>query len=178
MTARQQTDIHWNVRPVIRASALALALAVAAGVLTGCRVTGLVFTGGQIRITSPGASSTVSELPMKITWTAGSLARPGDQFAVFLDQPTIRPGQNVLKLVPESCRNLPTCSREQFLKQVKVWITKSPALVLDSIPRANPIGNDREYHSVTVVVVDKSLKRVGEQFASIDFIYQRGVIDF
>ncbi|WP_007507777.1 MULTISPECIES: hypothetical protein [Pseudofrankia] len=178
MTARQQTDIHRNARSRIRASALALALVVAAGVLTGCRVTGLVFTAGQIRITSPGASSTVSELPMKITWTAGNLARPGDQFAVFLDQPTIRPGQNVLKLVPESCRNLPTCSREQFLRQAKVWVTKSPALVLDSIPRANPIGDNREYHSVTIVLVDQSLKRLGEQFASIDFIYQRGVINF
>lgn len=162
---------HWRV---IRASTLVAVLVAAATLLTGCRTSGLVFAKSQFHITSPGTSSTTT-LPLKISWNAGSLARPGDRFAVFLDRETIQPGQNVLRLIPDSCKQIPTCSREQFLEQEKVWLTAQPSLVLEVLPSTIPADHrgGKEYHSLTVIILDSSLRRTGEEFATTDFVYHR-----
>ncbi|WP_248830721.1 hypothetical protein [Frankia sp. Mgl5] len=88
---------------------------------------------------------------------------------------TIQPGQSVLDLVPDSCRRLPTCAAEEFLERKNVWLTSDPSLVLDTLPTTSPTGRDgsKEYHALTVVVLDGALRRTGEEFASTEFIHVR-----
>lgn len=161
-------------RAMVGHSALVVALLAAAAALSGCRTSGLVFGTSQLRIAAPRASSTVT-LPLRLSWSAGGLYRPGDQFAVFLDTRTIRPGQDVMSLVPETCRRLPLCPRADYLEEKQAWVTTSPSLVLDQIPVLSLTGasSGKEYHTVTVVILDKAGRRIGEQFASADFVYVR-----
>jgi hypothetical protein len=115
---------------------------------------------------------------MTIAWTAKGVYQPGDSFGVFLDRGTIRPGQNVLSVLPDVCKQNPSCSRQSYFQQVNVWITSQPSLMLSALPEASVTGHStgREDHSVTVVILNSKGARVGEAFASADFVYLRKAI--
>jgi hypothetical protein len=172
-TVMQMTDTSGtSARTVFGIVLGILALAV---LVTGCRTSGLLFTkSSDFRILSPASSAEV-KLPLRVTWTAGGSYRPGDRFAVFLDRGTIGPGENLSKLIPDACKKAPSCSGETFLQQEKVYVTSSPEVILATLPRSSVTGHStgKEDHSVTVVILDSSGARVGEAFASTDFIYIR-----
>jgi hypothetical protein len=148
---------------------------IVAGLLTGCRTSGLLFSkNANFRILSPHSSSAVT-LPMTIAWTAKGVYKPGDSFAVFLDRGTIRPGQNVLSVLPDTCKQNPSCSRQSYFQQVNVWITSQPSLMLNALPESSLTGHStgKENHSITVVILNNRGARLGEAFASADFVFVR-----
>ncbi|HET9732351.1 MAG TPA: hypothetical protein VFP54_06700 [Acidimicrobiales bacterium] len=149
---------------------LALALA-----LAGCRASGMVFVkSSTFRIVEPNPFGTVT-LPLTVKWTEGAPFRPGDRFALFLDRGSIGIGENILHLVPDSCRKVPTCSPSQYLQQRNVYVTNTTSMSLATLPSTSLTGHStgKEDHTVVIVVLDSSGTRVGEQYASVDFVYQR-----
>lgn len=158
-------------RASTRASALAVTLLVAAGFLAGCRTTGLVFGSSELRVTSPSSAATVT-LPMTVTWTAGGLYQPGDSYAVFLDQQPVGPGRSVLDVIPDACKAIPTCPRADYLRQANVWLATRPSLVLATLPETGQRAG-REYHTITIVLLNSGQVRTSEEFASVDFVYLR-----
>ncbi len=161
-----------------KACASAVGLLVVTVLLAGCRTSGLYFVKTQLRILSPQDSSTVT-LPLRITWTAGNLYRPGDRFAVFLDSNNmIKVGQNISALLPQSCRVLVTCSHTSYLQQANVWLTSKPTLVLPTLPRTSLTDQSvgKEYHTATVIILSASGVRIGEEFATTNFVYIRQAV--
>ena len=144
----------------------AAAMLLACG-LAGCRTSGLEFGQYQLRFLSPGQSSTV-QLPLRITWTAGDLYRSGDSYAVFVDTQPVGPGRSVTDLLPADCKVMPDCSRESYYQQANAWLTDKPSLVLDALPASSTSGRGEGYHTITVVILNRSQVRVGEEFATLD----------
>jgi hypothetical protein len=155
-----------------RATALVIAVLAITPFLAGCRTTGIVLGGYQLHVVRPGANSTET-LPMTITWTAGSLYQPGDSYAVFLDSTPIGVGRSITDLVPMSCLQMPGCSRATYYQQANVWLTSQPSLTLTSIPEIAGQNSAREYHTITIVILNKSQVRTSEEYASLDFLYLR-----
>jgi hypothetical protein len=143
-----------------------------ASVLAGCRTTGLVFGGYQLRVLSPGANSTAT-VPMTVTWTAGDLFQPGDRYAVFVDATPIGVGRSITDLVPQSCLATPGCSRATYYQQASVWLTSKPSLTMTSIPDVLGQNSGREYHTLIIILLNKSQVRMSEEYASLDFLYMR-----
>jgi hypothetical protein len=173
--AHGQGRIGQRLGALIRAGVVVTCLVAVASLVAGCRTSGLLFTtNGSFRILSPHSSSTV-KLPITIAWTANGVYRSGDSFAVFLDRGTIRPGQNVSSVLPDICKQNPSCSRQSYFQQVNVWITSQPSLKLNTLPESSLTGRStgKEDHSVTVVILNNKGARVGEAFASADFVYLR-----
>ena len=94
-------------------------------------------------------------LPLKVTWTDGGPAAGAARFAVFLDQGTIRPGENLSSLLPDFCKVDPTCPHNEYLLQQNVYVTSVPSLILTTLPQTTLGGHDsaREYHTLVVVVI-------------------------
>ena len=156
-------------------AAAAFTLLALAFLLAGCRTSGLIFTKvAAFRILSPSSSSSVT-LPLKVTWTDGGPAAGAAHFAVFLDQGTIRPGENLSSLLPNFCKVDPTCPHNEYLLQQNIYVTSVPSLILRTLPQTTLGGHDsaREYHTLVVVVINSSGARVGEAFAATSFIYTR-----
>lgn len=171
-TPRRRKPARRRRRAALRTGASVIALVVLAGLLTACRTSGLVFRKTDLRIESPDAASAVT-LPLTIRWNPGGALKEGHTFAVFLDRPTIKSGASVMDVIPDSCLKLPSCDRADYLEQEKVWITASPSLVLTTLPRTADHSSGKEFHTVTVIVLDAAQKRATEEFSSIDFVYRR-----
>jgi len=159
-------------RSAFRATAMVAVVLALAGALAGCRTSGLVFGGYQLRVVSPGQNSTVT-LPMTITWSAGDLYQPGDTYAVFVDGTPVGVGRSITDLIPQSCLVVPDCSRTPYYEQANVWLTTKPSLVLTSIQQVNGQNSNREFHVLTIILLDKAQVRVSEEYASLDFLYVR-----
>lgn len=150
-------------------------IATMASLTTGCRASGMIFTKSSgFRIVSPSSFSSVS-LPLTVSWTEGAPFQSGDKFAVFIDRGSIGIGDNVRSLIPKSCREVSTCSQDQYLQQQDVYVTTSASLNLPTLPSTSLTGHSsgKEDHEIVVVVLDGSGHRVGEQYASVDFVYNR-----
>ena len=135
----------------------------------------MVFTkSSSFRILSPRSFATVN-LPMTISWTEGAPYRPGDKFAIFLDRGSIAVGKSVLSLIPSSCREVPSCSQDQYLQRENVFVSTTSSISLPTLPSTSLTGHSsgKEDHEIVVVVLSDSGQRVGEQYASVDFIYDR-----
>lgn len=148
-------------------TALLTAVLLLAALLAGCRTSGLEFGQYQLRILTPGESSSVT-LPLRITWTAGGLYRPGDSYAVFVDTQPIGPGRSVTDLLPDACKVMPNCSRETYYAQANVWLTQKPSLVIRYLPESSVAGRGREYHKITIVILNPAQVRTGEDFTTLD----------
>jgi hypothetical protein len=146
---------------------LVAAVVLLVSALAGCRTNGLEFGRYQLRILSPEANSTVTA-PLRLTWTAGNLFQPGDSYAVFVDTQPIGPGRNVTDLLPAECKVLPDCDKLSYYEQANVWLTNKPSLVLQYLPDSSIAGNGKEYHTITVVILNQAQVRIGEEYATVD----------
>lgn len=148
-------------------SMLLAAVLLLVSALVGCRTSGLEFGRYQLRILSPATNSTVTGT-LTLTWTVGNLFQPGDSYAVFIDTPPIGPGRNVTDLLPDACKVMPTCDKASYYLQANVWLTSKPSLVLNYLPDSSISGRGKEYHTITVVILNRAQVRTGEEYASLD----------
>lgn len=149
-------------------------LIAAVTLFTGCRISGLAFVkSSEFRFVSPKSSTPVTTLPLRVTWSSGTLLKPGDRYALFMDQGPISVGVNILSLVPQSCRAERSCAVNAFLAQQYVWQTTKPWVTLSALPTTSLTGNSsgRQEESLTVVILNRVGVRTGEEFATEDFVY-------
>lgn len=151
-------------------------IAVLSMLVTGCRTTGMTFSkSDSLKMLAPSTASRVS-LPLTVRWTAGAAdAPPGSRFAAFLDRGTVSPGEAVTSVLTEECAKQPkTCNQSQLLAEAGVFLTTTPSLLLRTLPTKLTHGTTgQEIHTLTVVVVDGSGKRRGEEFIRTEFEYER-----
>jgi hypothetical protein len=138
----------------------------------GCGVHGLSFVQDKrVDITAPKERSKVA-LPVTVAWTAKGDAH--HSFAVLVDQAPPRTGKTLPWLYRgmDSCRGetgRQLCATPAFLAGRNVFRTSQTHFTVDHVNRFT--GNDRrrQFHEVTVVLLDAQGRRVGEGAWSVQF---------
>ena len=127
----------------------------------------------RVTIVAPGDRAEV-RLPVTVTWTVrdfqvtgpdGSSRRDAGYFGVYIDRAPQPPERKQDWLVKDDrrCAQTPGCPDEAFLAQRDVHATKQTSFVIDRLP--SPTGNAarrREFHEVTIVLLNGRGERIGE----------------
>lgn len=166
-----------------RATAIACTLVMAA--LSGCAVQGLAFqVDDRLEILSPADREKV-RLPVTVTWEIrdfevtgpdGSTDPESGYFGVFLDRAPPPPGETVEWVAKDdrSCHPRDGCPSKQYLAERGIFTTTEEQFVLKSLP---PPTDDqtrrREFHEVTIVLLDGSGRRIGESAFTSEFEVKR-----
>ena len=121
---------------------------------TGC--SDLLFRNDhRISITSPGSYATVG-VPLTVTWTARDFSAPGDgSYAIFLDRDPQPPGQTLAQFGGNP---------------YDIFTSTQPRLTLQQIePHQAADALERNQHDITVILLDRSGRRIGESQAFVQF---------
>jgi hypothetical protein len=143
-----------------RRPCLVLGLVLCAG-LSGCAFSGIdLVQDHSVTIVAPADQASVS-LPLRVTWT-GSLA-PGQTFALFVDETTLRPGQTLRSLARHdpACLATPGCPGPSWLSGHGIYVTRSHSLTLTYLANLATVPGSRNAHTLTIVKLAQG-RRVGE----------------
>lgn len=135
--------------------------------LTGCSLRGLNFVrDDRVKIVTPARDSVV-RLPVTVDWTVKDFETgPGrGSFAVFVDGSPQAPGRTLAHLFrnDKRCRVDPECPDAADLAERRIYTTFDSTFVIEELPFAgSDDGKQREFHDVTIVLLDAEGKRIGE----------------
>jgi hypothetical protein len=167
-----------------RAGVVALAAALPL-LLSGCIPQGLAFRiDKRVTIDAPKARSEVS-LPVTVRWSVrdfqvvdpGTAAAGGGQagyFGIFVDGSPQPPGKPLSWIARKdrSCRASDGCPDAEYFAARHVFSTTRTQITFDQLPRPSRT-NQKERHSVTIVLLDASGRRIGESAFEVDFTVKR-----
>jgi hypothetical protein len=154
--------------------------------LSGCVSQGLAFrVDDRVEITSPKDRAEVT-LPVTVRWsvrdfeviepgTSSSLPRgKAGYFAVFIDGTPQPPGKSLAWLArnDRSCRPADGCPDAEYLAARNVYSTSALDITFEQLPRPSN-EKHKERHTVTIVLLDPSGKRIGESAFQATFIVTR-----
>jgi hypothetical protein len=143
---------------------------------SGCAVHGLSFDhDDRLDIISPRDRAKV-DLPVTVRWTVEDFA-VGDRegsFAVALDATPPRSGQTLPGMFRKNatCRGeagRTLCASPEFLAQHGLFRTTDREFTIERVAKLS--GNDRrrQFHELTVVLLDREGRRAGEGAWSVQF---------
>jgi hypothetical protein len=141
-----------------------VALLFALVVLTnGCAVRGIAFRqDDRLSFVTPGDRAEVT-LPFTVAWKVDDFDVPRDgSYAVFVDRAPQPPGKTLEWLArdDDSCRTADGCPDATWFNERDVFPTTKTELTIDRLPART--DDRREVHEVTVVLLDRDGRRVGE----------------
>lgn len=162
----------------LRLVALLLGCAV---LLSGCALRGLSFRiDDRLQILTPADREAVS-LPVTVDWEISDFEVTGPDgtedaesgyFGVFIDRAPQPPGETVEWFAKDdtSCRPADGCPDRQYLADRGVHTTDKTKFVVKNFPPP-PSGQAprREFHEVTIVLLDGSGRRIGESAFTAQF---------
>ena len=173
--------MSWFCRTKVGALAAALALAG----LPGCAISGLAFkVDDRLKVVSPADRERVS-LPVTVDWEitdfevtgpTGSEAADAGYFGVFVDRAPQPPGETVEWFAKNdrSCRPEDDCPDKGYLASRGVYTTSETKFVIKTLPPPpSDQVNRREFHEVTIVLLDGSGQRIGESAFTSEFEVKR-----
>jgi hypothetical protein len=160
---------------VTRLAAIALL-----ALLSACGVNGLSFVADErVDITRPGDRDEI-RLPVTVEWTVKDFAVGAGEgsFGVFLDREPQRPGKTLAWLFrgEDTCRGASgneLCATADFLASRRVFETTETSLTFEQVPQLSGNERRRQFHEVTVVLLDDDGRRVGEGAWSVQFELRR-----
>jgi hypothetical protein len=153
----------------------------------GCGVRGLDFRQDKrLTITAPGDRAKV-HLPVTVTWRVHDFdvtGRDGERlldsgyFGVFVDRAPQPPERTLQWLVRDdpSCSGIPSCPDEEFLAERNIHATNKTRFTIERLaaPTTNA-AKRREFHEVTIVLLNGRGERIGESAFTIQFEVAREV---
>lgn len=151
---------------------LVVVCALMTSLLAGCAASGLsFFKDERVSIRAPGDNARV-RLPVQVSWESSGF---DGQYAVFFDRSPIRRGRDLLSLVPDTdpCRAEESCPTPQWLAQRDIYVVDGTELAVNALPdrRGNKRSEDR--HQLTIVLLNREGRRVGEGAFVREFIVER-----
>ncbi|MEY2478126.1 MAG: hypothetical protein QOG87_3441 [Actinomycetota bacterium] len=162
-----------------RARPIALVLGLLAA-LPACGLHGLSFVqDDRVDIVRPDDRAKV-DLPVRVSWTVQDFAvGPGKgSFGVFIDRTPQRSGKTLAWIFrgDAACKGTgaATCNRLEFLAQRNVFQTTSRSFTVEQVPRLSGNQSGRQFHEVTVVLLDAAGRRSGEGAWSAQFEVEDG----
>lgn len=139
---------------------------------TGCRFHGIdLVEDTRLAIISPANRATVS-LPLVVRWTVRDIPRGERRFLVIVDGSPPPPGDGLdwFARNDDFCRATPGCPDERYLANNHIYITTDARLAIPALaPQENLPWSRRNRHDVTVVLIDESGRRIGENSAFVEF---------
>jgi hypothetical protein len=159
-------------RASLRRCAAIVALALVSG---ACGVNGLSFKQDErVDIIRPHDREKVS-LPVRIDWTAKNVAVGPDRgtFAVVVDQAPPRSGQTLPWLFrgESTCKGAAgkkVCASSDYLSERGIYTTTATSFVLERVNKLTGNERKRQFHEVTVVLLDAHGRRSGEGAWQVD----------
>jgi hypothetical protein len=155
-------------RPHLALAALILAA------FPACGVDGLSFKQDErVDIVRPGDRSKV-HVPFTVDWTVKDFAIGPDRgsFGVFLDREPTRSGHTLAWAFrgDDACkgRGKRLCESPDYLAQRRVFQTTDTKFVIEQVPKLTGNERKRQFHEVTVILLDESGRRVGEGAWSVE----------
>lgn len=148
-------------------------------VLAGCGFDGLSFIeDDRLSITRPEARSEVN-LPITVAWEIEDFSRTGrtnvaqpdaGYFALFVDRAPQAPGRTVESLAEDdaACALEPDCPNADYFATRGVYTTSQTSLTIDTL-RDLTDGEARDFHEVTIVLLNGEGKRIGESAFRVEF---------
>ena len=115
------------------------------------------------------------KLPATVQWTVKDFAvGPGaGSFGVFVDRAPQPSGKQLAWLVrgERGCAGAgaANCAKPDFLAQHEIFQTKATSFRVDQVNRLTGSEAGRQFHEVTVVLLDADGTRVGEGAWSVQF---------
>jgi hypothetical protein len=171
---------------VIRYGSRLVVLVLLAVALPACGVNGLNFREDErLTITAPGDRAKV-ELPVTVRWRVEDFEVTGDDgrnrrdagyFGVFVDRAPQPPEKSLQWLVrdDQTCRGLPSCP-DDYLAQLNIHATTRTSFVIERLPAPSSTAQRRrEFHEVTVVLLNGRGERIGESAFTRQFEVDRGL---
>jgi hypothetical protein len=154
---------------------VAVALVIGALLTSGCGVSGLAFRqDDRLSFVAPRDRSTVT-LPITVQWRVEDfhVGEDAGSFAVFVDRAPQPPGEPLAWLArnDDSCRVADGCPDERWYAERDVFRTMDLELTIDRLPART--DDRREWHEVTVVLIDTHGRRVGETGWTVEFQVER-----
>ena len=173
---------------VLTAIGRSVAMACSVIVLSGCAMQGLTFVqDNRVTISAPRDRAKV-KLPVTVAWTVenfkvtgrdGRRGTDAGYFGVYVDrapQPPQRT-QNWLLREDTQCLTTPGCPNETFLAEQNIHSTTETTFKVERLPA--PPSEDaqrrREFHEVTIVLLNGRGERIGESAFTIEFELDRGI---
>jgi hypothetical protein len=137
--------------------------------LPTCGVHGLSFVQDKrVDILQPHERSQV-RVPFTVDWKVKDFAvGPGQgSFGIFIDREPTRSGKTLEWVFrgDDSCRGSTgkeLCRTTDFLAQRNVFRTTDTSFTVEQVPRLTGNERRRQFHEVTVVLLDPTGRRVGE----------------
>ena len=171
--------MNWSCRATLVACALAVAS------LSGCAVQGLAFTiDDRLQIVSPQDREVV-RLPVTIKWKIRDFKVTGPDgaqnpeagyFGVFVDRAPPPPGETFTWVAKDdrSCHPEDGCPSKAYLADRGIFTTDETKFVLKTLPPpTDDQAKRREFHEVTIVLLDGSGRRIGESAFTSEFEVKR-----
>jgi len=155
---------------LVRTTALGVALA---ALVAGCGYGPHRLTRDPaLSFTEPAAQETIS-LPYTFSWEPTERA---DRYVVLFDATPMKPGSDLLSLVPKSdpCRSDSSCPTPDWLTRHSVYVVERPQVTVDSLQDRSGGQREHDLHTVTVVLLDAAGHRVGEFAIQQEFIVRKG----
>lgn len=163
------------------------AVNICALLMAGCAINGLNFVEDKrVTIVSPRDRAKV-KLPVTIRWKVhdfkitgrdGSRRIDAGYFGVYVDQNPQPPDKDQASLVrnTEACRLNPGCPGKEFLASINIHSTTETKFTIEKIPepRTDTAQKRREFHEVTVVLLNGRGERIGESAFNLEFEVDRG----
>jgi hypothetical protein len=144
-------------------------------VLPACGIHGLSFVQDErVDIVTPKDRAKVS-LPVRVSWTAKDIeVGPGKgSYGVLVDRAPQRPGKTLAWIFrgDDGCKGAGAslCEQPQYLAQRNVFRATGRSLVIDQVSRLAGAQSGRQFHEVTVVLLDGAGRRIGESAWSVQF---------
>ncbi|MBA2609418.1 MAG: hypothetical protein H0U92_10790 [Actinobacteria bacterium] len=170
-----------------RRAARIAALAVVASALTlpACAVNGLAFKQDtRLSFAYPDQRDKV-RLPLTVRWSVREFevtgptpnVRPGaGYFAVFVDRSPQPPGKTLgwFARNDRSCQRDPTCPDDQYFAERNVYAVNANEFTIEYLRPPNLGSKIREFHEITVALVDGEGRRLGETAYTVEFQVLRG----
>lgn len=155
--------------------------------LSGCALQGLSFrVDDRVKIVSPSDREKVP-FPIKIDWEVTEFSVTGQTggsdpdsgyFGVFLDRAPQPPGQTVKWFAKNdrTCRPADGCPDRKYLSVRGIHTTDKTEFVIPRLPQPSDADQDRrEFHEITVVLLDGSGRRIGESAFTVQFEVDREI---
>jgi hypothetical protein len=167
------------VRPCADRLSIAVVVAV---LLTGCTTSGLSLVRDErVTIKAPIDRAKV-RLPVTVEWTVKEFDVTGPTpaarkdagyFGVFVDQAPQPPGKPLAWVAhnDKSCTTVPGCPGAQYLADKEIFTTRATRFVVSQVRDFTSAERQqrREFHQVTIVLLDGRSRRIGESAFSVEF---------
>lgn len=161
----------------IRLTLRLVAGAVALGLTASCAAQGLAFRQDKrVDIVAPRDRAEVS-LPFEVRWTVRDfdVEGPGSgSFGLLIDRAPPAPGRTLESMVDDEPGCLPAegCPDADYLAERGIFKTKRTSHVVERLRDVGVEGR-RERHEVTIVLLDRAGRRLGESAFSVEFEVDR-----